>query len=244
MINSYLTPEQEDRLHQELMEDEVLLWAGQPTPIRTLRSGSMLSAAGAALFLLVIFSVFSVVFGRMFFFGMGMMGMMFGLVALIMLISIGAAILRPAWQWLNARRTLYAITDQRILILDGVLAQQVTSYGPDDVERVERRTYNRQGDGDLIFRYETRAHRVRSHQGYRRTQYREEPIGFFGIPDVRAVEQIMLDTFVADPSRRPKTKRKNEDFLAEEALDFEPDYGTTLEDLLPGIDPDDDRSAM
>lgn len=247
MMNSYLTPEQEERLHQELMEGEGLLWAGKPTPLRTLRGSSLAASAGAAIVLLVMLSIFSMFFGRMFFVGFGMTGMIFGLVALIMLVSIGAAILRPIWQLLNARRTLYAITDQRILILDGVLSQQVTSYGPDDVERVERRTYNRQGEGDLIFRYETRAHRVRSHQGYQRTQYREEPIGFFGIPEVRAVEQIMLDTFVAEPSRRPKSKRKNEDWLLEEEEedeDFELDYESTLEDLLPGIDPDDDQSTL
>ncbi|MBN2470838.1 MAG: hypothetical protein JXN59_08950, partial [Anaerolineae bacterium] len=174
----------------------------------------------------------------MFFVGfrMGSFGIVFGLVALIILVSIGASIFRPIWQLLNARRTLYAITDQRILILDGVLNQQVTSYGPDDVEQIERRNYGQEGRGDLIFRYETRAHRVRSHQGYRRTQYRDEPVGFFGIPNARAVEQIMLDHFVTDAPLRGKIKRKNEE-LAVEDDDFAPNYGTTLEDLLPGIDP-------
>lgn len=240
-MTDILNPEEENRIEQELLDEEVLLWAGRPTPLRTLGGSNLYTVAMALISLIIVLVILAVSRGMMFMDlgpGSPMMGApnaIFGLVTLIMLLSMGGVLLSPLWRLLNARRTLYAITDQRILILDGILSQKVTSYGADDIERIERRSYST-GRGDLIFRHETRTQRVRSSRGYRRTRYYEEPIGFFGIPDVRAVERVMIDTFMAGQQPYPKAKRKNDDLEADE---YDEDYTTTLADLLPGMDPDE-----
>lgn len=89
--------------------------------------------------------------------------------------------------------TVYAITDRRLLVLSGGSTRRVRSFGPEDINTLERREHD-DGSGDVIFRRELRdlpAIRRHDHRPrYRRR--RERRIGFFNIPDVRRVEAAVM----------------------------------------------------
>lgn len=240
-MTDQFTSEQYNRIEDELLDGEELLWAGRPTPFRAMGSSSLISA-GVALGMLLL--VQGIIFGSrsMTFSATTSMPMMgpppafFTLFTLIILLVFAVVLLSPLWQLLNAYKTIYAITDRRILILDGVLSQTTTTYSADDIERIERRSYGN-GRGDIIFRHETRAHRYRSSAGFRRTRYYTQPIGLFGIPNVKEVERLMLVTFTDDDTLAPKPKRKHDDLIEDTFDDF---YMDDYEDELAGIPPGED----
>lgn len=96
-----------------------------------------------------------------------------------------AMLLSPWWAYRRAARTVYAATDRRLLIVTETWgrAKAVRSHSCEDLgdlKKVERPD----GSGDLIFALEL----VRGRRG---RAYQKE-IGFFGIPEVRQVEQLVL----------------------------------------------------
>ncbi len=106
-------------------------------------------------------------------------------------VAIGLGLASVPWWWpVLAKRTVYAISDQRLLIIRNLLRQKVTSYGPEDIDVVERRE-RRDGSGDIIFRREEirKPNHHHDHQGKRRVGERE--VGFFGVPEVRRVEEAI-----------------------------------------------------
>lgn len=106
-------------------------------------------------------------------------------------VAIGAGIATaPWWRPRQARATVYAITDQRIVIIRGWPSRRVQSFGPGDIDVIDRRE-QADGTGDLVFREEVRARRHAGQiwqEGPPYHRYRRRRIGFFGIPDVRRVE--------------------------------------------------------
>lgn len=114
----------------------------------------------------------------------------FLILSLPFLLAALALALLP-WWWPNVTRlTIYAISDQRLLIIRTWPSRRVTSYGPDDIDVVERKE-GKDGSGDLIFRREEHR-KLRHHhdpQGKRRVG--ERAIGFFGVPDVRRLEEAV-----------------------------------------------------
>ncbi|NPV68679.1 MAG: hypothetical protein HPY64_16195 [Anaerolineae bacterium] len=228
------------RVEEELMPGEELLWVGRPASRWRGPAGgagwlSITAVIGFLVALGIILGFFPLARGMamaptMFF---SPMWMPMILIFLLMLVMVAV---NPLSRMLNTLRTTYAITNRRILILDGILATKVTSYGPDDIERIERRSYSG-GRGDIIFRYEPRAYRARRGNWWQ-TQYTSEPIGFFGIPDVRDVERLLIETFMTNGEVYAKPKRKHD------ALDdlTDPLYNegeVDLSDLLPAQDPDE-----
>jgi|GEM_PF-890864 len=104
---------------------------------------------------------------------------------------IGVALALLPWWWPHvARQTVYAISEQRLLIIQKWPWKKVTSYGPEDIGIVERRDY-KDGTGDLIFRREA-YQKPRHHQEMSdRHRVGERAIGFFGVPDVRRLEEAV-----------------------------------------------------
>ena len=103
----------------------------------------------------------------------------------------GLALASAPWWWPNVtRRTIYAISDQRLLLIRDFSKRRVASYGPEDIDVVERREH-RDGSGDVIFRREETQKLKHHHDphGKRRVGMRE--IGFFGVPEVRRVEEAI-----------------------------------------------------
>lgn len=88
----------------------------------------------------------------------------------------------PIWLRRKAGSTIYAITDQRALTIEGVKSIKVKSYLAADIANVEK-TQHQDGSGDLVLRIE----HYRDSDGDART--RNE--GFSAIEDVRAVERLL-----------------------------------------------------
>ena len=113
----------------------------------------------------------------------------FGLLLFGLPFALGSvAVAGLPWWWpAYAKRIVYAISDQRLLIIRNLLTYKVTSYGPEDIDVIERRD-NRDGSGDLVFRREE-TRKLRHHKDpYGKRRVGEREVGFFGVPDVRRVE--------------------------------------------------------
>lgn len=172
---------------------ESLLWSGQPNPWRAALGNLSQSFFGVLWTAFVVFMLSQVSsmnsassFSRSSTSGFVSLFQLF--LGVFLLVGIGM-ILSPAWYYVKARRRVYALTEQRALIIERFPAQSVRSYFARDISFIDR-----QGDdlqGDIIFAREARAYRRRS--GATRTYI--VPIGFLGIKKPREVEALMLQTF-------------------------------------------------
>lgn len=164
---------------REMRSGERLIWADRPAPGRMALSGLALTAFGsvfggfAAFWIAGAASMTPEDAGVFSFFPL--FGVPFLLVGLGMMLA-------PVWIWMAAKKTVYAITSERLVIIRG---NRVQSFEPDEIEELERREGG-DGSGDVIFNRDIV--RSRSRRGSR-TRVRR--IGFFGIPEVRRVEDAI-----------------------------------------------------
>jgi len=93
---------------------------------------------------------------------------------------------QPAVAYLQARRTVYAITDRRVMILLGGKRRSVESFGPSAVSGIERKELPGEC-GDLVFA------RKQSKDSDGRPTTTE--VKLVGIPRVREVERLMRAIF-------------------------------------------------
>lgn len=177
----------------ELYADEKLLWVGKPTPIYVLRqySEGLVNTVFIAFMLTVFLFTCS-------FFGMSSISIASYSVPIFsfLLIPIAAFILYMIYLYWRAGQIVYAISNQRALIikstLDGrsILAYNIIPY-------IERRS-RASGKDDLIFASETYTplfytnFSVNSSRSY---YFRIRKVGFFGIENAREVEQLLIKTF-------------------------------------------------
>jgi hypothetical protein len=169
----------------ELRSGEKLLWVGKPIPTRAvLANGDLMgSILGVIIIGVVIFLLnnFRMPGNLSSFAIFRFLPLFFVIIALLMFA-------RPVYEFIMARRTVYAITSQRVLIIKQTFSgKKVESYT--ESSGIERT--NATADmGDLVF--------ARSAQTYRsngRTRTRTRKIGFFGVPKVNEVEALMLRVF-------------------------------------------------
>ncbi|HEY0074729.1 MAG TPA: hypothetical protein VGB77_11545 [Abditibacteriaceae bacterium] len=92
----------------------------------------------------------------------------------------------------KASNTIYAITDKRILVIENSTTRTVKSYGPNDIQNVERREQS-DGSGDIIF---AREQYFTHHNGHRHARTRE--IGLWGIPNAREAERLIRENLKQD----------------------------------------------
>lgn len=188
----------EDRAIRKVAEaalhgQESLLWSGRPNPWRAAIRNLSQSFFGLlwTAFVVFMFFQFSSMNSRSSFSRSSTSGFtsFFQLfLGVFLLVGIGM-ILSPIWYYAKARRRVYALTEQRALIIERFPTQSVRSYFARDISFIDR-----QGDdmqGNIIFAREARTYRRRS--GYTRTYM--APIGFLGIKKPREVEALMLQTF-------------------------------------------------
>jgi hypothetical protein len=172
----------------ELGAGERLLWVGQPNPWRS-------TLTSFAIYLFAIPWTAFVIFWEAMALGMGshvrnqsgpflifpLFGIPFVLIGLGMLST-------PIWVYRKMRRTLYAVTDKRLLIIISGRSRTVQSYDERSIGDIQRREYT-DGSGDIIFarklRYGTDDNGT--------TTTSTTNIGFLGIPDVRSVEKLVRD---------------------------------------------------
>lgn len=206
-----LDPYLMEALESELMAGERLLWAGQPNPMR-LAQTHLGRSAGGIIFFVFTLMMFGFIFGNfnmMDFGGMGGFSSSFGLVSsifsLVLFIFLATSlwgILTPVFDYWKATRTIYGITNRRVIVREQGFSATVKSYSAEDIERIERRE-KADGSGDIIIDEETRLRSYRNSSGYNRTRAYTVPVGLFGVRNVREVEALMLETFRPHESSSP-----------------------------------------
>ena len=97
---------------------------------------------------------------------------------------IGAfVILTPLWNYLKAGSTVYAVTNQRIMVITGTNSRSVKSYTPADIASVEHRE-RPDGSGDIVIQTNNL---IRSNNSV--SQFK---VALLGIPNVKQVAQQVL----------------------------------------------------
>jgi hypothetical protein len=191
-------PEELDRrIRTELRQGERLVWSGQPIPRRFMRSTLPIVLFGipwTAFALFWMAGASGILFGGFggdapggfgaFFTCFPLFGVPFVLIGLGMLSS-------PYWMYRRARRTCYALTNQRALVwaagwFSGI---EIRSFRPSALGKMARREFS-DGSGDLIF--EEFFSVSRNSDGDMRSQRTER--GFLGIENVREVEELVRKT--------------------------------------------------
>lgn len=170
-------------VEREMQSGERLLWVEKPDPARL---GSRMIVPALFGIPVTAFAIFwtasawsmsqNTGFGGS---GFDKVFPLFGLIFVV----VGLAVLSsPLWAFAKGTRTIYAISNHRALVVESGASQTTKSYSFSDMEDLER-TERADGSGDLIFKRETR-------RGSKGRTYLE-PIGFFAVPKVREVENVL-----------------------------------------------------
>lgn len=182
MLHQHIPYELDQRMNQELEGGEIIEWKGMPVP-RFFRAEAMIPfffaipwtafaifwMCGAAGFKIPDFSQG---------FSPFMLFPLFGLP----FVFIGLAMLSaPIWSYLKDKKTLYAITDKRVIILTGGRSYEFKSIRPEQIKELTRR--ERTETGDLII-----AHKVWRDSD---NDERSQEIGLFNIPEVRNAQSAL-----------------------------------------------------
>lgn len=97
---------------------------------------------------------------------------------------IGAfVILTPLWNYLKAGSTVYAVTNQRIMVITGGNSRSVKSYTPADIASVEHRE-RPDGSGDIVIQTNSL---IRNNNTV--SQFK---VALLGVPNVKQVAQQVL----------------------------------------------------
>jgi hypothetical protein len=192
-----IPPALQQILRRELALGERVAWQARPAPLSRVLASAVTFLFGIPFFAFSVFATLSVTGG----FGSPrtpenntanpfalLIGGMFMLGGASMLLS-------PLRAWWLARRTLYAVTDRRALLIEARLRSTIVrSFSGVRLADVVRRE-DASGRGDLIFERDAAQGR------HAQAVYRD--IGFFGIEDVRGVAQLLpTQPTVADSSGR------------------------------------------
>lgn len=161
---------------REMRSGERLIWADRPAPGRLALAGLPVTVFGGVFGAFALFWIVGAASMTPAESGVFAFFPLFGLPFL--LVGLGMA-LAPVWMWMGAKKTVYAISSDRLVIIRG---NRIQSFEPDEIEELERRE-RADGTGDVIFNRQL----VRSHNRHH-GRTRERKIGFFGIPEVRRVE--------------------------------------------------------
>jgi hypothetical protein len=193
-----------------LSPGERLYWVGRPNPMRSMRSNLARPLFGLV-WVGIVYFMFTKFgsFGSDFHLPTSSFSLIFQLV-LVVFFFIGLRMLfSPIWNYFKAHFTVYALTDERALIINRLPRKTVRSYSARNFQKIER--HGSDQEGDVIFGSErhTYTDHSRNNQGGinitfgddgpdvnfggNRTRTVIKPIGFFGISQPRKVENLLLD---------------------------------------------------
>ncbi len=199
MTRIRLPPELERQINNELDSEETILWTGQPLPRLFARQG-----IGPMLFGIpfTAFAVFWMWGASGFGHPTHMPGpfVLFPLFGLPFLLTGLGVLLSPLWQWRRATRTGYAVTKKRVLILERGWTGSTTvrNLVPEQIGD-RARTQRADGTGDLTFPRTASVissnYGNPSNMGYGRRGYNISMAGFYSIPDVKEVDDLIRQTF-------------------------------------------------
>lgn len=200
--DSRLPDELDARVRSELDQGEQLLWVGQPRPSRFARATIPQVLFG------IPWTAFAVLWTTMATWGLwgkagpaqnagpGMLlGICFPLWG-VPFILIGLGMLSsPLWARRRAKRTCYALTDHRAILLEAgtFRSVEVRSYRPAELTKMVRRE-NADGSGDLVFE---EAIRVQNTTRSRNTAGSLDH-GFLGIDNVREIEELLRKALLSE----------------------------------------------
>jgi Bacterial PH domain len=184
------------RAQSELQSGESLYWTGTADPVR-----ASLSALPAALFG-IPFAGFAIFWITQAYHATSMMSKsahnsfasgfrvfpLFGLPFL--LIGLGI-VLAPVWALLKSGSTVYAVTNQRVMIISGGSTRSVKSVTPADIVSIDHRE-RPDGSGDIVIQT----------TGTMRTNnsVSQVKVALFGIPNVKQVAQQILTLHTQRPA--------------------------------------------
>lgn len=183
-------------VQRELHDGEQPLWCGRPDPKKRSERGANTDAFVwsvwlrlAGLLLVAILAAISFLLQRRLpaahTFILPLL-----LAALLLMFSLSRSLPRYAKRrsgHANLQHIVYAITNQRILVISTVHHQaRVRSYTRAEIGRIQRLERQKDGCGDIIF--------GQGQPGQGEQNAAAAP-RFIGIPDVRRVEEILLRTF-------------------------------------------------
>jgi len=170
-------------LDQEIDKDEKLQWSAQPNISRAVISAIPAAIFGAIFCAAPSFIAFNI-------FKDTQSGKDIPIVPLILIavfLLAGMLMLSsPYWAAKRAKNTVYAITDKRAVIITKKRIIDIQSFGPDKLQDIIKRIRG-DGSGDLIFERYVSSH----HTSKGRTKQKVTEIGFFGIPKVNEVEDLL-----------------------------------------------------
>lgn len=107
-------------------------------------------------------------------------------------LAIGLGIvLAPLWAYLKGRSTVYAVTNQRVMVITGSGNRSVKSFTPNDIAGVEHRE-RPDGSGDVLIR--TNAIMRTNNSMSQMT------IGLFGVANVKEVAQQVMNLHAQRPA--------------------------------------------
>jgi hypothetical protein len=205
-----LDPEVQRIVEPELYDGETLLWADKSKSKGLFSRASVTDRATLGMIMgLGVFFLFGVM---MFIMRQGLaMPMIRGPIPMIIiLLGVGAVVfaLRRGRQ---SASSVYALTDQRALIITAGLmgGKTIKSYGEADISHIERHEH-RDGTGDVLFAHEPRAASYYAGSGVYGKRHTIDAVGFFGIRHARDVEMLMLETFKLRDAGQ--SKYKHDDF--------------------------------
>lgn len=169
-----------ERIEQELSEEENLIWADRPLSLRPY----FMRALPVFLFGIPFFSFAVFWTGAAFTLtGANSVGDFAFAAFGIPFILVGAGLLAsPLWALRKARSTIYAVTDQRLLILREFPSSNLRSWSFDDIGNLSRKT-RPNGTGSVYFTEEWR-------RGNKGRSYKQK-IGFLGIHDPKRLEETI-----------------------------------------------------
>lgn len=190
-----------DALQRELDPGERLVWSGRPRPDLALRSA--LANAWLLLLLGVLLGAFMIAAAVRLWIRPVEVPIEPGAAGLsILIILMGVALItwilsEPSRVASRARRTIYAITDRRALVITrsrrGVVEER--DFAPDETRHILR-VERPDGSGDIIFESPRR-----NPSGSANSVSTLGRIGFLSVEDCAAVERILRTTLQQPPER-------------------------------------------
>ena len=181
-------PETYRTAQEELASGETLLWAGQSNPMR-----EMSKTFGVWLFA-IPWTAFSAIWVKRASGWGGEPNHLHGgesadfvfLLFWVSILLIGLAMVGvPFWTYFQSRRTVYAITNQRVVVIVKGRSRTIESYSSHNLGSIKR-TERPDGSGDLTF-----AQKAYVDEG---TTIAKD-INFASIPQVKSVETLLRNTF-------------------------------------------------
>jgi len=174
------------RAESELALEERLLWIGQPSPLRMLARRAEETGLFVSLIIVFLLGIMAAYVSMT----SGDFGSPILLLVLLMLLIFVAVIAPLLEQYIAAKNTVYAITTERILIIEG---RRVNAYQPQELDGIQRITLP-DGLADIVLKREE-YERILTTNHFPIPHVEIELIGFFGIERGYHVESLLLDTF-------------------------------------------------